>query len=164
MQKSRKNINIVKYFCNLKYQFSVLIHFKIECIYVMQRWIYSIITYICGPPSPDVQTTTLQIFRCVDVFIRVQSRNVSLNHSRFRPPSLIWRWVCLANRWSRQRFSVSGEFITLNEVTTEDSSHKTEACLHSLSRRSYLSTVEHNTKCYAKYLSFSFGFNEVFRV
>ncbi len=42
---------------------------------------------------------------------------------------------------------------------TEDSSHKTEACLHSLSRRSYLSTVEHNTKCYAKYLSFSFGFN-----
>ncbi len=42
--KYSKNTNIVKYYCNLKYLFSILIYFKILLISVMQSRIFSIIT------------------------------------------------------------------------------------------------------------------------
>ncbi len=40
----RKNCNIVKYYCNFKYCFPVLIYFKIQFIPVKQSWFFSIIT------------------------------------------------------------------------------------------------------------------------
>ncbi len=42
--KYSKNRNIVKYYCNLKWLFSLQIYFKMKCIPVIQSWICSIIT------------------------------------------------------------------------------------------------------------------------
>ncbi len=62
-----KNNNIVKYYYNFKYLFSMWIYFQIEFIFVMQSWIFSIITQ--SLVSHDPSEIILMCFDAKETFI-----------------------------------------------------------------------------------------------
>ncbi len=84
-QKYRKNCNIVKYYYNLKECFSILIYLKISFIYVMQSWIFSIITQSSVHDPSEIilicwfisilETVVLLIFLNVFIIIIINKKN-----------------------------------------------------------------------------------------